>query len=49
MSEIDIFKKMLEAEERRESRERPLVKSIEIREVLPCLTTPRLYQVQSHG
>lgn len=40
MNEIDIFKKMLEAEERRKRREQPLVNSIEIREVLPCLTTP---------
>ncbi len=40
MNEIDIFKKMLEAEERRKRIERSLVKRIEIREVLPCLTTP---------
>ncbi|MEM3069448.1 MAG: (Fe-S)-binding protein [Candidatus Bathyarchaeia archaeon] len=40
MSEIDIFKKMLEAEERRKRREKSLVNVIEIRKVLPCLTTP---------
>jgi ArsR family metal-binding transcriptional regulator len=40
MKEIDIFKRMLEDEERRKGRRRPLVNNIEIEEVLPCLTTP---------
>ncbi len=40
MNEIDIFKRLLEEEERRKAREKPLVNRIEIFEVLPCLTTP---------
>jgi ArsR family metal-binding transcriptional regulator len=40
MEGIDIFKKLVEAEERRKKREQPLVDRIEIKEVLPCFTTP---------
>ena len=41
MGEIDIFRKLMEAEERRRREERRvLVEHIEIKEVLPCITTP---------
>ena len=41
MGEIDIFKIMKEAEKRKKIEEKPiLVKKVEIKEILPCFTTP---------
>ena len=41
MSEIDIFKVLKEAEKRKKIKEKPiLVKKVEIKEILPCFTTP---------
>ena len=41
LGEVDIFKIMKEAEKRKKVEEKPiLVKKVEIKEILPCFTTP---------